>query len=90
MVHFLGRTKPWTYTYEAKSKRISGKVSEAATHPNFLLDWWEIYSSTVVPALQEQFGDRPFHSGCVQVSERLFRSQMWHNYNVDGQKALKM
>lgn len=71
MVHFLGKTKPWSYTYNPKSKQISGNVSDATTHPSFLLDWWELYSSTVVPVLQEQFGDQPFHSGCVEVTERL-------------------
>lgn len=78
VVHFLGKTKPWSYTYDPKSKRISGMVSDAATHPSFLLDWWELYSSTVVPALQERFGDQPFHSGCVEVTERLpsFRLRM--------------
>lgn len=78
MVHFLGKTKPWSYTYNPKSKRISGNVWDAATHPSFLLDWWELYSSAVVPALQEQFGDQPFQSGCVEVTERLssFRRMM--------------
>lgn len=70
MVHFLGKNKPWSYTYDPKSKRISGNVSDATTHPSFLLDWWKLYSSAVVPALQEQFGDQPFHSGCVEVTER--------------------
>lgn len=70
MVHFLGKTKPWSYTYDPKSMRVSGNVSDAATHPSFLLDWWKLYSSAVVPALQEQFGDQPFHSGCVEVTER--------------------
>lgn len=68
MVHFLGKSKPWSYTYDPKSERISGNVSDAAAHPSFLLDWWKLYSSTVVPALQEQFGDQPFHSGCVEVT----------------------
>lgn len=71
VVHFLGKNKPWSYTYDPKSKRISGNVSSAAAHPSFLLDWWKLYSSTVVPALQEQFGDQPFHSGCVEVTEPL-------------------
>lgn len=70
VVHFLGKNKPWRYTYDPKSKRISGNVSDATAHPSFLLDWWKLYSSTVVPALQEQFGDQPFHSGCVEVSEQ--------------------
>ncbi|XP_040022501.1 glycogenin-1b isoform X2 [Gasterosteus aculeatus] len=66
VVHFLGKTKPWSYTYDTKSKRIAGEVPEAATHPTFLLDWWALYSSAVVPMLQEQYGDQPFQSGCVE------------------------
>lgn len=71
MVHFLGKTKPWSYTYDPTARRISGNVTDAATHPSFLQDWWELYSSAVVPALQEQFGDQPFHSGCVEVTAHL-------------------
>lgn len=80
MVHFLGKTKPWSYTYDTKSKRIAGEVPEAATHPTFLLDWWALYSSAVVPMLQEQYGDQPFQSGCVEVSEPagLVRSSGLH------------
>lgn len=69
VVHFLGKTKPWSYTFDTKAKRITGSVHEATTHPTFLLDWWTLYSSTVVPMLQEQYGDQPFHSGCVEVNE---------------------
>lgn len=68
VVHFLGKTKPWNFTYDPKAKQIGGSVHEATTHPTFLLDWWSLYSSEVVPMLQEQYGDQPFHSGCVEVS----------------------
>lgn len=68
VVHFLGKTKPWSYTFDHKGKRITGSVHEATTHPTFLLDWWTLYSSAVVPMLQEQYGDQPFHSGCVEVN----------------------
>ncbi|XP_029314041.1 glycogenin-1b isoform X2 [Cottoperca gobio] len=64
VVHFLGKTKPWSYTYDTKSKQISGSEPDT-THPTFLLDWWTLYSSAVVPMLQEQYGDKPFFSGCV-------------------------
>uniref|UniRef100_A0A3B4TN20 glycogenin glucosyltransferase n=1 Tax=Seriola dumerili TaxID=41447 RepID=A0A3B4TN20_SERDU len=67
VVHFLGKTKPWSYTFDPKAKQITGTVHEATTHPNFLLDWWTLYSSAVVPMLHEQYGDQPFHSGCVEV-----------------------
>lgn len=69
MVHFLGKTKPWNFTYDPKAKQIGGSVHEATTHPTFLLDWWSLYSSEVVPMLQDQYGDLPFHSGCVEVND---------------------
>lgn len=69
MVHFLGKTKPWNFTYDPKTKQIGGSVHEATTHPTFLLDWWSLYSSEVVPILQDQYGDLPFHSGCVEVND---------------------
>uniref|UniRef100_A0AAV2L3X5 glycogenin glucosyltransferase n=1 Tax=Knipowitschia caucasica TaxID=637954 RepID=A0AAV2L3X5_KNICA len=66
VVHFLGQTKPWSYTFDPKAKRISGSPQEATSHPSFLMDWWMLYSSAVVPLLYEQYGDQPFHSGCVE------------------------
>ncbi|XP_010788637.1 glycogenin-1-like, partial [Notothenia coriiceps] len=66
VVHFLGKTKPWSYTYNTTSRQITGSADDATTHPTFLQDWWSLYSSTVVPMLQEQHGDQPFYSGCVE------------------------
>lgn len=72
VVHFLGKTKPWSYTFDPKAKRITGPEHEATTHPTFLLDWWNLYSSAVVPMLHKQYGDQPFHSGCVvEVNEHF-------------------
>nr|XP_029511969.1 glycogenin-1-like [Oncorhynchus nerka] len=67
VVHFLGQTKPWSYTYDPKTKRVSGDMQETSTHTSFLLDWWFLYSSSVVPMMVEGYGDQPFHSGCVEV-----------------------
>ncbi|XP_042164519.1 glycogenin-1 isoform X2 [Oncorhynchus tshawytscha] len=67
VVHFLGQIKPWSYTYDPKTKRVSGDMQETSTHPSFLLDWWFLYSSSVVPMMVEGYGDQPFHSGCVEV-----------------------
>ncbi|XP_034024622.1 glycogenin-1b isoform X2 [Thalassophryne amazonica] len=66
VVHFLGKTKPWSYTFDPKVKKITGNVHEATTHPDFLLQWWMLYSSEVVPMLHEHYGDQSFHSGCVE------------------------
>ncbi|KAG9276752.1 glycogenin-1-like [Astyanax mexicanus] len=67
VVHFLGKTKPWSYTYDPKLKVMRGDVQEAATHPGFLLEWWTLYSSCVVPMLHQEYGDQPFHSGCEDL-----------------------
>ncbi|XP_062335084.1 glycogenin-1b [Osmerus eperlanus] len=67
VVHFLGQTKPWSYTFDPKEKKIQGNMQEASSHPTFLLEWWTLYSSTVVPMLHEQYGDQPFNSGCVEM-----------------------
>ncbi|XP_064817699.1 glycogenin-1-like, partial [Oncorhynchus masou masou] len=53
VVHFLGQTKPWSYTYDPKTKRVSGDMQETSTHTSFLLDWWFLYSSSVVPMMVE-------------------------------------
>lgn len=74
MVHFLGKTKPWGYTFDPKTKQISGSEQDAATHPNFLLNWWTLYSGDVVPMLHEEYGEQPFHSGCVEVSRQFATS----------------
>uniref|UniRef100_A0A3Q3IZA4 glycogenin glucosyltransferase n=1 Tax=Monopterus albus TaxID=43700 RepID=A0A3Q3IZA4_MONAL len=69
VVHFLGKTKPWSYTYDPKAKQIRGSVHEATAHPTFLQDWWTLYSSAVMPMLQKQQGDKPFQPffGCMEV-----------------------
>uniref|UniRef100_A0A3B3BGW7 glycogenin glucosyltransferase n=1 Tax=Oryzias melastigma TaxID=30732 RepID=A0A3B3BGW7_ORYME len=54
------------YTFDPKAKQVSGSGQEAAAHPTFLLDWWTLYASSVVPLLQEQYGDQPFFSGCLE------------------------
>ncbi|XP_023661580.1 glycogenin-1-like [Paramormyrops kingsleyae] len=65
VVHFLGKTKPWSYTYDTTGKRVVATVQESSTHPGFLLKWWDIYASTVAPLLVKLHGDQQFHSGCV-------------------------
>lgn len=75
VVHFLGKTKPWSYTFDTEAKQISGSVQEATSHHTFLMDWWILYSNDVVPMLQEQYGDQPFHSGCVKGESSSLHAQ---------------
>ncbi|KAG7270427.1 hypothetical protein CRUP_035406 [Coryphaenoides rupestris] len=67
VIHFLGQTKPWSHTFDPKARQIQGGSQDsAASHSSFLLDWWTLYSGEVLPMLQQQYGDQPFHSGCVE------------------------
>ncbi|XP_066539169.1 glycogenin-1b isoform X2 [Hoplias malabaricus] len=69
VVHFLGKTKPWNYTYDPKQKLVRGDLQEASMHSGFLLEWWSLYCSCVVPMLQQEYGDQPFHSGCEELPQ---------------------
>ncbi|XP_019486919.1 PREDICTED: glycogenin-1 isoform X1 [Hipposideros armiger] len=56
VVHFLGRTKPWNYAYDPKTKTVRSEPHDpTTTHPQFLHLWWDIFTSSVFPLLQ-QFG----------------------------------
>lgn len=56
VVHFLGRTKPWNYTYDPQTKSIQSESHDPnMTHPEFLSLWWNIFTTSVLPVLQ-QFG----------------------------------
>lgn len=77
VVHFLGNTKPWSYTFDPKARSVRGDVQEASSNPSFLLEWWTVYASSVVPMMNREYGDQPFHSGC-EVSVR----DCWMPFNV--------
>ncbi|EPY79051.1 glycogenin-1 [Camelus ferus] len=56
VVHFLGRFKPWNYTYDPKTKSVKSESHDPnTTHPEFLSLWWDIFTTSVLPLLQ-QFG----------------------------------
>ncbi|KAK0141625.1 Glycogenin-1 [Merluccius polli] len=66
VVHFLGKVKPWSYSYDAQSGEVKGQSLAAGlcqVQPDYLHLWWECYSSTVLPALLEAYGDTPFNTG---------------------------
>lgn len=71
MVHFLGKTKPWNYTYDPKQRRVQGNLQEASSHPGYLLEWWSLYSSCVLPLMQQEHSDQPFVFG-TEVSFSTF------------------
>ncbi|XP_056420813.1 glycogenin-1 isoform X2 [Hyla sarda] len=54
VVHFLGKVKPWNYTYDGKTRTVKGDAhDQILTHPEFLNLWWDIYTSRILPLLTE-------------------------------------
>lgn len=74
VVHFLGKVKPWDYSYDTTNKTVKGQSQGADMHPNYLLQWWELFSSSVLALMKEEYGDQPFHSGCTEVSSAFTQS----------------
>ncbi|PIO35690.1 hypothetical protein AB205_0191180, partial [Aquarana catesbeiana] len=54
VVHFLGKVKPWNYTYDSKTKTVKGDAhDQTLIHPEFLQLWWDMYTSRILPLLTE-------------------------------------
>ncbi|NXG60556.1 GLYG protein, partial [Hemiprocne comata] len=54
VVHFLGSTKPWNYTYDSRTKSIKGNMDDPKiVHPEFLNMWWDTYIANVLPLLEQ-------------------------------------
>lgn len=88
VVHFLGAMKPWSYTYDPQAHTVRGDVQASSTHPSFLLNWWTLYATHVVPMMQQEYGDTPFHSGCEATPEAppmssMERKQKWEQGQAD-------
>lgn len=76
VVHFLGKVKPWDYSYDTTSKTIKGQSQDASDmHPNYMIQWWELFCSSILPLMKEEYGDQPFFSGCTEVSST---AKNWH------------
>lgn len=71
VVHFLGKVKPWNYSYDAQRGEVRGhsvSPDSCQMHPNYLLQWWQLYAASILPLLQKAYGDAPFSSGFVNQS----------------------
>ncbi|KAF7657477.1 hypothetical protein LDENG_00026460 [Lucifuga dentata] len=69
VVHFLGKVKPWNYTYDAQKREVKGHSQSpdlCQLHPDYLLMWWELYMKSVLPLLQKAYRDAPFNSGFIE------------------------
>ncbi|KAM4699336.1 glycogenin-2 isoform 2-T2 [Discoglossus pictus] len=55
VIHFIGTPKPWNCKYNPQTKCISDDESlNGHQHLSFLVLWWEIYISDILPLLTEQ------------------------------------
>ncbi|KAM4030600.1 glycogenin-1-like isoform 2-T5 [Anomaloglossus baeobatrachus] len=55
VVHFIGTPKPWNCKYNPQTKWIvEEEALQGDQHLLFLIHWWEIYSSDILPLLTEQ------------------------------------
>ncbi|XP_044153380.1 glycogenin-2-like isoform X1 [Bufo gargarizans] len=55
VVHFIGTPKPWNCKYNPQTKCIVEEESlSGQQHLSFLIIWWEIYISDVLPLLMGQ------------------------------------
>ena len=78
VVHFLGKVKPWNHSYDAQKGEVRGhslSPEPSQLHPDYLLMWWQVYAKSVMPLLQQAYGDAPFSSGLAEVNEDV--SQPW-------------
>ncbi|XP_025028472.1 glycogenin-1 isoform X1 [Python bivittatus] len=54
VVHFLGRVKPWNYTYDSKAKSVKEDAQDPTMiHPEFLNMWWDTFVTNILPLLQQ-------------------------------------
>lgn len=54
VVHFLGRMKPWNYTYDSKAKSIKDDLQDPTMiHPEYLNMWWDTFVTDILPLLQQ-------------------------------------
>ncbi|TMS21151.1 Glycogenin-1 [Larimichthys crocea] len=72
VVHFLGKVKPWHHSYDAQRGEVKGHSTSpdlCQLHPDYLLMWWRLYAKSVLPLMQQAYGDTPFSSGFVEANE---------------------
>uniref|UniRef100_A0A4W3IWJ3 glycogenin glucosyltransferase n=1 Tax=Callorhinchus milii TaxID=7868 RepID=A0A4W3IWJ3_CALMI len=52
VIHFLGKTKPWNYSYDPNTKLVKDH-DLSVTHPEYVYMWWDNFTSSVLPMLTE-------------------------------------
>ncbi|XP_060689992.1 glycogenin-1-like [Hemiscyllium ocellatum] len=65
VVHFLGKVKPWDYSYDPTTRCVTRDSDDYSTiiHPGFLNIWWDIFTTSVLPLLTEHGISKETSSG---------------------------
>jgi lipopolysaccharide biosynthesis glycosyltransferase len=53
IVHFIGAQKPWYYTYNRSTGRISSNISQHES--SYLNEWWRVFTNHVHESLGDDF-----------------------------------
>ncbi|XP_067898710.1 glycogenin-1-like isoform X2 [Heterodontus francisci] len=71
VVHFLGKVKPWNYSYDPKTRCVMRDGHDySSVHPEFLNMWWDTFMTSVSPLLTEHGISKDTSSG-TQEEEKL-------------------
>ncbi|XP_042314848.1 glycogenin-1 isoform X2 [Sceloporus undulatus] len=72
VVHFLGRLKPWNYTYDSKAKSVKDAQDPTVVHPEFLNMWWDSFVTNVLPLLQQHGAIKDTATGVKALSGLVY------------------
>ncbi|XP_053166874.1 glycogenin-1 isoform X2 [Hemicordylus capensis] len=73
VVHFLGRMKPWNYTYDSKAKSVKEDAQDATMiHPEFLNMWWDTFVTNILPLLQQHGAIKDAATGVKALSGLVY------------------
>ncbi|XP_067851116.1 glycogenin-1-like isoform X1 [Heptranchias perlo] len=74
VVHFLGKVKPWNYSYDPKTKCVKrdGHDYSSVVLPEFLNMWWDIFTTSVLPMLTEHGITKDTSSSIQELSSLVY------------------
>ncbi|XP_062910671.1 glycogenin-1-like isoform X3 [Mobula hypostoma] len=70
VVHFLGPTKPWHHVYSGETRSVvqENMSPTDSMFINFLNMWWDIYTTSILPLLTQENGEKRETQKLPQVS----------------------
>lgn len=98
IVHFIGSTKPWLYSYNVKTGYLQPPEGTTSQHNEELIKrWWSIFTSQIKPRIEQeqgkdlanQFGDMKLDDSTASVRSSSPRAEQhaWERGEIDYQGA---